>query len=179
MRLSIPKTFVAFSLAAMLLFALAGCSSEEKNAAIAAYDQAWTTAESAIQDAEAEELALDEAIDALQDSIDSTEGLPLDTGLLESAQNTIGEAQAARVAIPAMPEAVDAEKMSIEDLQAETQELNSIARQAQAIDYSEQVAALSAAKSDLDERLAELVPEPSEAFAFEQISGIFRVGPGR
>lgn len=103
---------------------------------------------------------LDEAISSLQDLMGS-EDAPLDPTTLDAASDAIGAAQGAKQEAPEMP--------------AGTEEILSTAEEVDQMgDYSEQLAAIETATTNLQDSIDQLlqVTNPSEQFVIERLTGL-------
>lgn len=103
---------------------------------------------------------LDEAISSLQDLMGS-EDAPLDPTTLDAASDAIAAAQGAKQEAPEMP-------AGTEEILAAAEEVDQMG------DYSEQLAAIETATTNLQDSIDQLlqVTNPSEQFVIERLTGL-------
>lgn len=144
------------ALSLMIVFALAGCESEETKTAkenfnneVARVQADYNTLNAEI--ATAEELVI-------------TEDVPLDETLKPALENTISDAKTVVFEAPKMPS-------SLEDINSATSELK-------AMNYDAEIKALKDAEKALTDSIEQmkLVTDPSEAFVIERLQGVEGVG---
>lgn len=103
---------------------------------------------------------VDEAIAEIQE-LQAGDDKPLDESVDVAASNAIGQAQAAKVSAPEMPDG--------------TNEINAAAAEIDGMgDYADTLASLASAKRALQDSIAQLkqVTNPSEAFVIDRITGL-------
>lgn len=106
---------------------------------------------------------LDEAISSLQDLMGS-EDAPLDPTTLDAASDAIGAAQGAKQEAPEMPAGTEEILLAAEEVD-------------QMGDYSEQLAAIETAATNLQDSIDQLlqVTNPSEQFVIERLTGLSNI----
>jgi prefoldin subunit 5 len=127
------------------------------------HDNAVAAFNAAVDGLDERNAELDSAISELQDLMNSGE-TPLDQSTIEAASATIGEAQGSKQIAPEMPN--------------DTEEINAEAAAVESMgDYASQLDALSAAKTNLQNSIAQMkqVTNPSEQFVIQRITGLANI----
>lgn len=127
---------------------------------LAPHNQAVEKFSAAADGLEQRNAELDEAISSLQDLMGS-EDAPLDPTTLDAASDAIGAAQGAKQEAPEMP-------AGTEEILAAAEEVDQMG------DYSEQLAAIETATTNLQDSIDQLlqVTNPSEQFVIERLTGL-------
>lgn len=127
---------------------------------LAPHNQAVEKFSAAADGLEQRNAELDEAISSLQDLMGS-EDAPLDPTTLDAASDAIGAAQGAKQEAPEMP-------AGTEDILSAAEEVDQMG------DYSEQLAAIETATTNLQDSIDQLlqVTNPSEQFVIERLTGL-------
>lgn len=127
---------------------------------LAPHNQAVEKFSAAADGLEQRNAELDEAISSLQDLMGS-EDAPLDPTTLDAASDAIGAAQGAKQEVPEMP-------AGTEDILSAAEEVDQMG------DYSEQLAAIETATTNLQDSIDQLlqVTNPSEQFVIERLTGL-------
>lgn len=127
---------------------------------LAPHNQAVEKFSAAADGLEQRNAELDEAISSLQDLMGS-EDAPLDPTTLDAASDAIGAAQGAKQEAPEMP-------AGTEDNLSAAEEVDQMG------DYSEQLAAIETATTNLQDSIDQLlqVTNPSEQFVIERLTGL-------
>lgn len=127
------------------------------------HDNAVAAFNAAVDGLDERNAELDSAVSELQDLMNSGE-TPLDQSTIEAASATIGEAQGSKQFAPEVPndtEEINAEAVAVEGMG----------------DYASQLDALSTAKTNLQNSIAQMkqVTNPSEQFVIQRISGLANI----
>ncbi len=136
---------------AVTLPLLSGCDSAKKEA-----QEAFEVAAASLEEKNAE---VDASIADLTEAMRS-EIRPFDESTLTACEEAISSAQGARIEVPEMAD-------TAEEIQAQVAEL-------EAVDYSDQLAAMAEAKSALLDsiRQMEQITNPSAAFVIQRLTGV-------
>lgn len=144
------------ALSLMIVFALAGCESEETKTAKENFNNEVARVQADYDTLNAEIATAEELV--------ITEDVPLDETLKPALENTISDAKTVVFEAPKMPS-------SLEDINSATSELK-------AMNYDAEIKALKDAEKALTDSIEqmELVTNPSEAFVIERLQGVEGVG---
>ena len=160
------RSFVSFSVSGAVVLLtlilctplLSGCSQEAKEAA-EALEAAKTSYNAEVEALEEKNVEVDAAITSLTEVMGS-EVKPLDDTTMTACEEAISAAQGAKVTAPEMAEAT-------EDIEAQVEEL-------EAVDYTEQLAAMDEAKVALENSIKqrEQITNPTDAFVIQRLTGV-------
>lgn len=147
---SAVATIAAIAIAMALPF-LSGCDSAKKEA-----QEAFEAASVALEEKNAE---VDAAIADLTEAMGS-EIRPFDNSTMSACEEAISSAQGARVEVPEIAD-------TAEEIQAQVAEL-------EAVDYSDYLAAMAAAKTALLDSIKQMeqITNPSAAFVIQRLTGV-------
>ncbi|HBT96001.1 MAG TPA: hypothetical protein DEB24_08020 [Coriobacteriia bacterium] len=147
------KKLLGIVLAFVLCFAMAGCTDEKREVAIAAFD-------AVVLEVEAQNAELTEAIDTLQMVIESGD-TPFDDAKLRDAETAVATARGSIREIPEMPSKTEAIESITADLKIPST-------------YKDQVNDLKERQIALENSIKQMkqVTNPSESFVVERLGGI-------